>query len=546
MKLLRTHLSFLPVLLLVAVLLLPASGVRAAQKTAAVEPPILTETEKRSLLSALMEADITDLRDAIDRRLISCHDLTAYYLERIEAYNKTYNCFITICDNALEEADKRDAALADGTASGTLFGIPIVVKDNIDYEGFHTTNGYKKAKNQIAADSAAIVRNLLNEGAVILAKSNMSTAAQEARRTSSSAVGETKNAYNTALASGGSSGGSAVSTSLNLTVCGLGTDTNSSLRYPAALNGCVSLRPTFGLLDRDGIVLLNTRRDTAGAITRSVLDQAILLDALTGGESHYAQELDGRALSGQRIGILKELSGPVSGSSTRNAAGIDKEVLAAFQNAVEELGSCGAEVVEVSLPKIFTMSSACSEDKSGYAKAKTTFYSAFETLLTENDLAAVIFPSYLHTPQYTGIEDGTLRIYTQTYIHNVSVLSPPTGLPEITVPIGFHSRGAGIGMEIASLKNNEQLLLDLAYSYTERFPHRVVPEGAPDLYADSHTDGLAGWISAYDRKTNETGPIPAVTLPAPAVSEQSTEAPLAPVSQTGTESDARFMDSSSR
>ena len=466
---------------------------------------------KEALLSALFEADIATLREAIDLRLITCHELTAYYLERIEAYNKTFNCFITLCDNALEEADKRDAALAEGTAHGSLFGIPIVVKDNIDYEGFHTTNGYKKTDDQIAADSAAIVSNLLNEGAVILGKTNMSTAAQEARTSKSKAVGETKNAYDVLLASGGSSGGSAVAMSLNFAAGSLGTDTNSSLRYPAALNGCVSLRPTSGLLSRDGLVILNKSRDTAGAITRTVADQAIMLDALVGG-GNYFESLDANALQGLRIGVLKELSGPITSLSDRQPSMIDVEVIAAFNRAIEELKECGAEVVTVSLSKIYTMSNACKESKSGSAKAKETFYNAFATLLEEKNIRAVIFPTYLHTPQYTGVSDsGTLMVYEQNYINNSSILSPPTGLPEISIPIGTHSRGAGIGMEIASLKNSEQLLLDIAYSYTLRYDHRVIPSGAPDLYRDSHTTSLKSIIAAYlDPSYTETMPVTTV------------------------------------
>ncbi len=457
-------------------------------------PASLSENEKKALLSALFEADIATLREAIVLRLITCRELTAYYLERIDAYNQTYNCFITICDNALEIADQRDAAIAAGKAKGTLFGIPIVIKDNIDYAGFHTTNGYKKKDTQIADANAPIVENLIAEGAIILAKTNMSTAAQEARLSISKAVGETRNAYQIDLASGGSSGGSCVATSLNFAAGSLGTDTNSSLRYPAALNGCVSLRPTTGLLNRGGIVILNSRRDTPGAITRTVLDQAILLDAMLG-DSHYTEQLNPNILSGLRIGILKELSGPVSSISSRRAGNLDKEILAAMNNAVEELRACGAEVIEVSFPKIFTLSNACSKDSSS---AKKTFYAAFESLLQSNNIVAVIFPTYLHAPQWRGVsESGNLRVYEQNYVTNMKLLAPPLGLPEISIPIGTHSRGAGIGMEIASLRNSEQLLLDIAYAYTLRYDHRVIPEGAPDLYAKFSGAPLSVLLADY-------------------------------------------------
>ena len=488
-------------LLLCLALLLPSFPVLAeeepadtALKTELLPPANLSEEEKNALLSALFQADIATQREAIALRLITCRELTDYYLERIEAYNKPYNCFITLCDNATEVADRRDAALAAGEAKGSLFGIPIVVKDNIDYEGYHTTNGYKKKDEQIAKDNAAIVDNLIAEGAVILAKTNMSKGAQDARLSISSSVGETRNAYNIDLACGGSSGGSAVATALHFAAGSLGTDTNSSLRYPAALNGCVSLRPTTGLLDRDGIVILNTKRDTPGAITRTVKDQAILLDTLVGSGT-YTQSLNANALEGLRIGILKELSGPVSSLSSRKAGNLDKEILAAFDRAVEELRACGAEVIEVSMPKVFTLSNACANNTK---KSVNAFYTAFEALLKDNDIAAVIFPTYLHAPQWRGVsESGTLKVYEQNFVTNVKILAPPLGIPEITVPIGTHSRGAGIGLEIASLRNNEQLLLDMAYSYTTQYDHRAIPEGAADLYAAYGGASLSEILADY-------------------------------------------------
>lgn len=501
----KTKGLFLLLFLLISSLMLPSFTVFAdtQPETAALTQVKLDEAQKKALLSALYEADIETVGEAISLRLITSRELTEYYLERIDEYNKIYNCFITMCDNALEEADKRDALIAEGKAEGSLFGVPVVVKDNIDYIGYHTTNGFKKSKDQIAESSAVIVENLIKEGAVILAKANMSKEAQEARISKSASVGETKNAYDPLLASGGSSGGSAVATSLNFAMASLGTDTNSSLRYPAALNGCVSLRPTFGLLEKEGIVLLNKSRDTAGAITRTVKDQAIMLDALIG-DGTYTENLNSNALVGIRIGILKELSGPVSGRSDRTSAKIDTEILIAFQKAVEELRACGAEVIEISMPKIFSMSSACTESKSGYAAAKTEYYKAFEKLLSDNDIAAVIYPTYLHAPQWTGVnESGGLKIYDQIYINNCSILSPAIGIPDISVPIGTHSRGASIGMEIATLKNGEQLLLDIAYSYTEKYDHRKVPEGAADLYAQYNAGTLSEFIQNYKDSLTE-------------------------------------------
>jgi len=213
----KTKGLFLLLFLLISSLMLPSFTAFAdtQPETTALTQVKLDEAQKKALLSALYEADIETVGEAISLRLITSRELTEYYLERIDEYNKIYNCFITMCDNALEEADKRDALIAEGKAEGSLFGVPVVVKDNIDYIGYHTTNGFKKSKDQIAESSAVIVENLIKEGAVILAKANMSKEAQEARISKSASVGETKNAYDPLLASGGSSGGSAVATSLN-------------------------------------------------------------------------------------------------------------------------------------------------------------------------------------------------------------------------------------------------------------------------------------------------------------------------------------------
>ncbi len=478
---------------------LPAQA--AQPQTAEELQTILTPEDKQALLSALYESDISSVREALELRLISCEELTAYYLERIETYNEPYNCFITLCDNALEVARQRDEQMAAGEGDGLLFGIPVVLKDNIQYAGYPTTNGRASRLETISRENAAVVDYLLAEGAVILGKTNMSTAAQNARVSRSNAAGETKNAYDPHLASGGSSGGSAVAVSLNFAMAGLGTDTNSSLRFPAALNGCVSLRSSKGLLSKEGLVMLNRLRDTPGAITRTVYDQAVMLDVISGGEHRYAENLNGDALNGVRIGVLKELARPRSGS--RSDAAMNDEIQAAFDRALEELSACGAQVVEVSLPNLFSLSQAtfAHDDASAIAR----FYSAYQKLLRENDLAAVVFPTYYHAPQWSGRDaDGVSHnVNDQPFISNCYQLTPCIGIPEINVPIGTHSRGAGIGVEIAADKGQEQLLLDLAYSYTQSYDHRAVPSGAPDLYAQAHAGNLTELIRSYIERLEE-------------------------------------------
>ncbi len=483
------------ILILCMTLLIPCGA--AATETDVFE----WEISKEELLASLWEADITSIHEAYELGWITCTELTEYYLERIDTYNDTYNCFITLCDDALEQAAKCDAAMAAGEADGSLFGIPMVVKDNMDYAGYHTTNGHSKNSSQIADGNADVVEYILQEGAVIIGKTNMSTEAQDARASASAAVGETKNAYNSELAAGGSSGGSAVATSLNFALAGLGTDTNSSLRLPAILNGCISLRSTFGALSTEGIIKLNSTRDVPGVITRTVMDQAIILDVLSGGTTAYTKNLNSDALSGLRIGILYELSYAIS--NERSEKNIDDEVAAAFENAINELEACGAEMVVVNIPNVLNLAGdTLNTNKSSY---KETMYNAIVKAMEDKEVSALIFPTYLSTPQRSGRDaDGNYwSVWEQTFINNTSQFSSCASLPEIAVPIGQHSRGACIGMEIAALKNQEQLLLDIAYSYTLKYDHRQAPVNAPDLYTDHCIGTLSEVIADYHRSMEE-------------------------------------------
>ena len=432
--------------------------------------------DKDAVLSALFESDIASAREALDQGLITCVELTEYFLERIEAYNQEFNCFITLCDNALEEAAKRDELLASSEEHSMLLGIPIVVKDNIDYEGYPTSDGHW-TYGAVAWESATVVQNLLDAGAVILGKTNMSTEAQEAQFTASDAIGETPNAYDTTLSAGGSSGGSAVSVSLNFCYAGLGTDTNASLRYPAVLNGCITMRSTKGLMDRDGILILNGTRDVPGTITRSVADQAIVLGEMAGVD--YYSNLNANALEGKRIGVLQELCYNETALTYRRESKMDSEIKTVFEETVNNLRSLGATVIPVSIPDIYTLVENC-EYNSPYAIEQ--YMSEYEELFAERKLDALVFPTYLHTPDNSLSNIGWDDVSYDAFYSNCKYVSSPLGVPEISITIGYHSKGSGIGMEITALNGQDQLLLDIAYTYTENFNPRVVPQTAPSLY----------------------------------------------------------------
>lgn len=438
-----------------------------------IPPNVMTAEEKELVLSNLFEAEISDITYAIKIGLVTCEEVTSFFIERIETYNGTYNCFISLMtDSALERAKELDARLLKGEDEGLLFGVPVVIKDNIDIKGMYTTNGLSWEDSYIAEENADIVNKLLDQGAVILGKTNMSIEAEKAKYSYSLTAGMTYNAYNTELSAGGSSGGSAAATSLNLCVIGIGTDTNSSLRIPAAFNGCVALRFTTGKLDRTGIVKLNGYRDVPGAITRTVKDTAVMADILTGFEYDYSGNLDENSLKGARIGVLQELV---------NRSYSDEECVEAFNRALSELESLGAELVEVSLPRLFDYSEATEGDE-GFKTYSKRYLEAYYKMLDENDVIAVVFPTYLSKPLSSEIKNGVFKADSQSFINNARPFAPAMGVPEITVQIGNHSLGAGIGMEIAARQNEENMLLNLAYAYTNTYDHRSLPSGAPNLH----------------------------------------------------------------
>src|SRR3989475_6198437 len=233
------------------------------------------------------EITIDQLHTAYIEGRATAHEVTQAYLDRIAAFDKRgpyLNALITVNANALEDASKLDAMLkSTGKLSGPLHGIPVIVKDNIDTSDMPTTSGVALFKDFIPARDAFLVRRLRVAGAIILAKSSLSELAIGLADTINSVLpGFTRNPYNTAYASGGSSGGTGVAIAANFGTVGLGTDTGGSVRAPASINNLVGLRPTVGLVSRSGMSPLDSQRDTPGPMGRSVEDVARLLDVMAG------------------------------------------------------------------------------------------------------------------------------------------------------------------------------------------------------------------------------------------------------------------------
>jgi len=439
----------------------------------------LNEYDKSELIGMSFEASITELAELLDRGVFTSEELTAYYLERIETYNPDFNCFISFCDEAMETARLRDEQRANGEILGKLHGIPIVIKDNIDVEGYPTTNGENWRKNNIAYDNANVVQKLVDAGAIIIGKTNMSTMADYAEHSISQVQGETKNAYSFDYSCGGSSGGSAVSVSLNFAAAALGTDTNSSLRVPSAFASTVSLRTSYGLIDKDGVVPLVYDRDVVGTITKTVEDQALMLDVMTDDKYSFYDNLDADYLKGAKIGYIVQLceltpSFPFSHSS------VNKEILEAANQAIKDMEAAGATIVRIDMPNLFYNNSTRS-----YSAINSDLTRAFETY----DLDGLVFPTCLSTTPPSGFDAyGTPLSLKCAFINPVRYFSSPLGIPEICVPMGYTSDGLSIGLEILGLKGSEQTLLNVAYSYEQATQHRATSPLAPNLYKYDSSD----------------------------------------------------------
>lgn len=308
----------------------------------------------------LDEITIDGLQEKMSAGKLSSKDITGLYLKRIEAIDKQgpmLNAVIEVNPDALAIADALDAERKQGKVRGPLHGIPVLIKDNIDTaDGMMTTAGSLALVGHHAAKDAFIVKQLRDAGAVILGKTNLSEWAnfRSSRSSSgwSSRGGQTKNACVLDRNPCGSSSGSGTAVAANLCAVAVGTETDGSVIAPASFNGIVGIKPTVGLLSRAGIIPISKTQDTAGPMTRTVKDAALLLAAMTGVDENdtvtasskekslkdYTPYLKGESgLQGKRIGVEKSFLEGHEG------------VVALFRQALDLLKAKGAELIELEL-----------------------------------------------------------------------------------------------------------------------------------------------------------------------------------------------------
>ncbi|KAI1141553.1 amidase signature enzyme [Hypoxylon sp. FL0543] len=485
-----------------------------------------------------LEATIESVQAALRANTTTCRTVVSSFLARIEEFNPTINAIISLDPDALYAADELDKRLAAGNSTGKLFCIPVLLKDNYDAVGMNTTGSCAAlAGNRPSVDTPS-VKAFRDEGAIILGKTNLHELALEGL-TVSSLGGQTINPYDHTRTPGGSSGGTGAAIATSFAVIGTGTDAVNSLRSPASANNLVSVRPTRGLISRRGIMSISSTQDSIGPIARNVQDLAIALTVMSsvGADEadnatllvppeargiDYTQGLDNGTLAGLRIGLL-------DGFLNHTASNETTPVNNALIDAVGFLESQGAEIVNITesiynataIAKFdvqqfefkevlnnYLSSPSLNGDRANtwdkvyggkeflvipaqysfinnsrngstaapaYATAKQgieELKAAVNATFANNQLDAVIYPEQRNL---------VVKIGSPSQAGRNGILAALTGVPVVTVPIGFSQPsvdapiGVPIGMEILGLPFSESKLLNIANHFTRLHPLRKAP-----------------------------------------------------------------------
>lgn len=334
---------------------------RAETTALGARSPIPTAPATASDTLDVLELTATRVHDDLLAGHYTITELVQAFLARIARYEDHYNAFISMNPDALAIAAALDEELRTSGPRGPLHGVPVVIKDNLDYAGLVTTAGFDGFSaatggvDMIPGDDAAAVERLRAAGAVILGKTNMPDFAGHGTRTRSSVAGETLNPYAVDRVPGGSSGGTATAVNASFAVLGLGTETGGSIQNPAAAQALVGFKPTFGLVPLEGVLPMDaTYRDVVGPLARTVRDAALVLDVIAGPtpddlatyaatgripEEGYVAGLTNTALEGRRFGLV--------GAGWRDSfLPLAAETEALYADAIAALEAEGAEVVE--------------------------------------------------------------------------------------------------------------------------------------------------------------------------------------------------------
>lgn len=490
--------------------------------------------------SWLEEMTINDLQQGYKDGKYSVSEVVSAYLSRIEEIDKTgpsLNAIIVINPDALQIAEDLDREKAEGKIRGPLFGVPIVLKDNIDtHDKMPTTAGATILRNSFPKADSPVARKLREAGAVIIAKSNLSEWANFRGNASTSGWsgvgGQTKNPYVLDRNPCGSSSGSGVAVSANLCIIAIGTETNGSIVCPSNNNGIVGIKPTVGLISRTGIIPISNTQDTPGPMARTVEDAVICLGVLTGidqqdpktidsdGKSlkDYSSSLKKDGLMGKRIGVIK------------NSGGFSARVDDLMRQAISDITALGSVVIEVEAPRgsayedasyevmlyefrdglnkyfnglgndapVKNISELIEFNKSDEIELRYFDQAILEQADKKGDLSSPDYKKSLEKMQKATRKNGidslmnsndldaliaptgspawkTDLLLGDHYIGGSSSLAAISGYPAITVPLGF-VENLPVGITFFGRAWSEPVLIEIAYSYEQATKHRKAPK----------------------------------------------------------------------
>jgi amidase len=493
------------------------------------------------------EATVAQLRAALDAHKVSARELAAHYLARIEKLDRRgphINSVIELNPQALAIAAQLDDEARAGRVRGPLHGIPVMVKDNIaSADAMSTTAGSIALAGIAPPRDAFLVSRLRAAGAVILGKTNLSEWAniRSTRSTSgwSSRGGLTRNPYALDRNTSGSSSGSGAAVAANLCAIAVGTETDGSIVSPSSINGLVGIKPTVGLVSRDGIIPISCSQDTAGPMARTVADAAALLSAIAGPDANdpatedaqgepadYTRFLDARSLAGARIGVA------------RNFLGRNDDVRAVTETALRALADQGAILVDVEMPNVDKYDDSelevlLTELKAGLASYLATFapgapVATLEDVIRYNERnRGRVMPFFgqehfiaaqrkggLDDAEYLAAfangrryarEEGIDQVLEENNLdalvastggpawvtdlvngdHYTGSFSSPAavaGYPHVTVPAGF-VHGLPVGLSFVGTAWSEPRLIAFAYAFEQATTHRAPPAFAPTIDA---------------------------------------------------------------
>jgi aspartyl-tRNA(Asn)/glutamyl-tRNA(Gln) amidotransferase subunit A len=443
---------------------------------------------------------IAELAPRLRRGEISPVEITQQCLSRIESLDPALNAFITVLsDSALREARLAESEIQRGEWRGPLHGVPIALKDLIDTAGVRTTAGSALYEHRVPTEDAEVVRRLRKAGAIIVGKNNLHEFAYGASSLVSH-FGDMHNPWDLGRITGGSSGGSAAAVTARLACAAIGTDTAGSIREPAALCGCVGLKPTYGRVSSRGVIPLSASLDHVGPLAATVADTAIVLQAIAG--------YDAADISTANVPVGDYVSAMKDGAKTLRVGvprahffdELDSEVASALEHALRGIETLVANVREVRLDISTDRSLQAAESYAYHAEnvAKHSDSYQAETLRRVRTGEKVSAAEYILRRReleearrniHSAFAEVDLLVMPTTPMAapaiadlraNAEALRPAElkllrntrpfnvwGLPAISVPCGFTQGGLPIGLQIAGPPWREDLVLRLAHAYEQ-------------------------------------------------------------------------------